>query len=134
MDDSAIKLPDDPTASLVADTFKLISDPTRLKILYLLCHSEQCVNNVAAVLEMSPPAVAHHLKVLKSSGLLSSRRDGKEVFYTLAGTRYAETVHATIDTVFGSKCSVCASARTGIKCRCEKNDNEPRNYKEKEKK
>lgn len=119
MAETALTLPDDATASLIAETFKLISDPTRLKILYLLCHSEQCVNSIASVMDMSPPAVAHHLKLLKSSGLLSSRRDGKEVYYTLADTRYANTVHETVDTVFGCRCSICASARKGVKCSCE---------------
>lgn len=120
MEETQFSLPEDATALLVADTFKLISDATRLKILYLLCHSEQCVNSIASIMEMSPPAVAHHLKVLKSSGLLFSRREGKEVYYSLAKTRYATTVHETIDTVFGSKCSVCATARTGLQCNCGK--------------
>lgn len=115
-----VKMPDDGETALIAETFKVISDPTRLKILFLLCHSEQCVNGIAAYAEMSPPAVAHHLRLLKSNGLLSARRDGKEVFYTLADTEYASTVHRTIDTVFGCKCSVCSGAKSGRKCKCDK--------------
>lgn len=115
-----VKMPDDGEAALIAGTFKLISDPTRLKILFLLCHSEQCVNDIASFMEMSPPAVAHHLRLLKSQGLLSSRREGKEVYYTLSQSEYADTVHRTIDTVFGCKCSLCATARSGRKCKCDK--------------
>ena len=120
MQELNVRMPDDGEAVLIADTFKVISDPTRLKILFLLCHSEQCVNGVASFMEMSPPAVAHHLKVLKSSGLLSANRVGKEVFYTLADTEYASTVHRTIDTVFGCKCSFCSDAKSGKKCSCDK--------------
>jgi len=116
--ENEIYLPDDYTNSLIAATFKLISDPTRLKILYLLCRNEECVSNIAALLSMSSPAVAHHLKLLKSQGLLSSRREGKEVYYKLTGTRYAEGVRETVDTMFKSRCSVCTSARSGIKCGC----------------
>ncbi len=120
MNELPVKMPDESEAELIAGTFKIISDPTRLEILFLLCHSEQCVNGIAEFMKMSPPAVAHHLKLLKSHGLLSSRRMGKEVFYTLAESEYAGTVHKTIDTVFGCKCSLCESARSGRRCKCGK--------------
>ncbi len=88
----------------VSGTFQLISDPTRLKILWLLCHSEDCVANIAAAIEMSSPAVSHHLRVLKQAGLLVSHRDGKETYYTLAGTDSAELVHDIVDQVFDMNC------------------------------
>ena len=88
----------------VSGTFQLISDPTRLKILWLLCHSEECVANIAAAIEMSSPAVSHHLRMLKQSGLLISHRDGKETYYTLAKTPEAELVHDIVDKVFDMNC------------------------------
>ena len=63
--------------------FQQLGDPTRLRILWLLCHCEECVCNLAAAVDMSAPAVSHHLRILKKSGIISSRRDGKEVYYTL---------------------------------------------------
>ena len=57
--------PSDDTFSIVSDTFELISDPTRLKILWLLSHTEECVMNIAAAVKMSSPAVSHHLRILK---------------------------------------------------------------------
>lgn len=90
----------------VSDTFQLISDSTRLKILWLLCHSEECVINIAAAIDMSSPAVSHHLRVLKQSGLLYSRREGKEAYYTLADTEEAELVHKIVDSVFDMNCSL----------------------------
>lgn len=89
-----------------SNTFQLISDPTRLKILWLLCHSEECVINIAAAIDMSSPAVSHHLRVLKQSGLLTSRREGKEAYYTLAKTPEADLVHKIVDSVFDMNCKI----------------------------
>ncbi|WP_312652330.1 ArsR/SmtB family transcription factor [Aminipila sp.] len=87
-----------------ASTFQMISDSTRLKILWLLCHSEDCVANIAAAIEMSSPAVSHHLRLLKQSGLIVSRKDGKETYYTLADTEEAALVHDIVDRTFNIKC------------------------------
>ena len=65
----------------VSEIFRQLSDPTRVRIFWLLSHQEECVINIAAMMEMSSPAVSHHLKSLTESGLLVSRRDGKEVYY-----------------------------------------------------
>ena len=78
----------------------MISDSTRLKILWLLCHSEECVTNIAAAIEMTAPAVSHHLRLLKNAGLIVSRKDGKETYYTLAKTEEAVLVHDIIDRTF----------------------------------
>lgn len=81
----------------VADIFSLVSDSTRLKIFCLLCHTEDCVINIAAAVGMSSPAVSHHLRVLKQSKLIASRKEGKEVYYTVAKTREAELLHGAVD-------------------------------------
>ena len=72
-----------------AAIFQQLGDPSRLRILWLLCHSEECVCNIAAAVGMSDPAVSHHLRILKKGGIIESRRDGKEVYYTLADTTQA---------------------------------------------
>lgn len=84
----------------VASVFSLISDCTRVKILWLLCHTEDCVMNIASAVDMSAPAVSHHLRVLKQAGMLKFRREGKETYYTLADTETAQTVHQVVDAVF----------------------------------
>lgn len=81
----------------VADIFSLVSDSTRLKIFCLLCHTEDCVINLAAAVQMSSPAVSHHLRVLKNAHLIQSRKVGKEVYYTVADTREAELLHGAVD-------------------------------------
>jgi DNA-binding transcriptional ArsR family regulator len=99
-------MPEEESFHRVADTFQLISDSTRLRIFWLLCHSELCVANIAGGIGMSPPAVSHHLKMLKQSGLIQNRRLGKEIHYTLADTAEARLVHRTVDDMFSMKCPV----------------------------
>ena len=57
--------------------FQQLGDSTRLRILWLLCHCEECVCNIAAAVDMSAPAVSHHLRILKKSGIIISRREEK---------------------------------------------------------
>jgi DNA-binding transcriptional ArsR family regulator len=97
--------PDDDVFSAVSGTFGLISDSTRLKILWLLCHTEECVMNIAAAVGMSSPAVSHHLRILKGSGLITSKKIGKEAYYTLAKTEEADLVHKIVDSVFDMNCA-----------------------------
>ena len=88
----------------MAEAFHQLGDGSRLRLLWLLCHSEQCVRNIAAAVGMSDPAVSHHLRVLKNSGLIVSRRSGKEVYYTLADTELARLMHQAIDELFKISC------------------------------
>ncbi len=62
---------------------KLLSDETRLRILMLLTEKELCVCQLMGVLGISQPLVSRNLSLLSNSGLLSERRDGKLIFYTL---------------------------------------------------
>lgn len=81
----------------VADLFKQLGDGSRLRIFWLLCHCEECVINLSAMVNMSSPAVSHHLKQLKAAGLLVNRRDGKEVYYTAAKSEQAQLLHHMIE-------------------------------------
>lgn len=53
---------------------------------------------------MSNPAASHHLRILKNSGLITSRRSGKEVYYTLADTPEARLLHKAVDSLFHITC------------------------------
>ena len=88
----------------VADIFKQLGDGSRIRIFWLLCHCEECVTNISALVEMSSPAVSHHLKQLKAGGLVVSRREGKEVYYKAADTREAELLHRMIETLIEVTC------------------------------
>lgn len=67
----------------LGDFFKVLGDPSRLRLLGALQEEELCVCDLAAVLSMSQSAVSHQLRVLKQARLVKSRREGKTVFYSL---------------------------------------------------
>ena len=97
-------MPDDSNFTSAAELFRLLDDPNRLKIFWLLCHVEECVINISAMLGMSSPAVSHHLKLLKTSRLIVGRRDGKEVYYSAADTVTAQVLHVTIEKMLEISC------------------------------
>ena len=67
----------------LADTFRALGDPTRVRILDALSHGELCVCDLAAVLGVSQSAVSHQLRLLRGLRLVRSRRDGRMIFYAL---------------------------------------------------
>ena len=89
---------------IAADLFKQLGDGSRIRIFWLLCHCEECVINLSSMVEMSSPAVSHHLKQLKSAGLILSRREGKEVYYRAADTARARLLHHMIEDLVEIAC------------------------------
>ena len=81
----------------LSDIFKQLGDGSRLRIFWLLCHCEECVVNLSAMVGMSSPAVSHHLKLLRAAGLIVNRRVGKEVYYTAADTQQSQLLHHMIE-------------------------------------
>ena len=88
----------------VSEMFKQLSDPTRVRLFWLLCHHEDCVINIAAMMDMSSPAISHHLRSLNDSGLIESRRDGKEVYYKAADTEESRLLHVIVEKVMAITC------------------------------
>ena len=77
-------MPQDDVLLDLADTFKLFSDSTRLKILYALMEAEMCVCDIAVLLGMTKSSVSHQLRVLKQSNLVKYRKAGRVIYYSLA--------------------------------------------------
>src|SRR5215203_5156148 len=71
------------TVTVLAETFRALGDPTRVRILDALSHGELCVCDLAAVLSLSQSAVSHQLRLLRGLRLVRPRRDGRIVFYSL---------------------------------------------------
>ncbi len=94
----------DENFQTVSNIFKQLSDTTRIKIFWLLCHCEECVVNIAAMMNMSSPAVSHHLKTLKDNNLITARRDGKEVYYRAAFTVQSQLLHEMIELITQIAC------------------------------
>lgn len=67
----------------LAETFKLLGDPTRVQIIFALSQKELCVCDVAAVLGMSQSAVSHQLRLLRHARLVRFRKEGKIVYYSI---------------------------------------------------
>ncbi len=88
----------------VSEVFKLLSDTNRLRIYWMLCHCEECVVNISVMLDMSSPAVSHHLKLLKDKGLISSRRDGKEVYYKVRDCEVSKLLHLVSERIMEMSC------------------------------
>lgn len=78
------KLIDDREIMDMAVMFKMLADPTRLKIINALLISEMCVQDLTAALEMTQSAVSHQLAALRNTRLIRYRREGKQIYYSLA--------------------------------------------------
>ena len=104
MEQSFDHMPGAEAFAVTAELFKLLSDQTRLRLFWLLCHCEECVLNLSVMMDMSSPALSHHLKLLKACGLIVSRRDGKEVYYRAADNVQANALHHVIEHVAEIAC------------------------------
>lgn len=77
-------MPDETELYDLAELFKIFSDSTRIRILFVLFEAEVCVCDLANTLRMTQSAVSHQLRILKQSKLVKNRREGKSIFYSLA--------------------------------------------------
>ena len=77
------KMPSEEIISDLSDFFKNFGDSTRLKIVSALMSGELCVADICEVLEMSTSAVSHQLRILRQAKMVRSRRDGKQVYYSI---------------------------------------------------
>lgn len=69
--------------SLLGEFFRILGDPTRLRILYALEKDTQCVSELCATLDMSQSNISHQLRLLKQARLVKAQRSGKSVYYSL---------------------------------------------------
>lgn len=90
----------------VVDAFSHLGDLNRIRIFWMLCHTELCTACIADMMDMSSPAIAHHLKLLKEEGLIEGRREGKEVLYRAVSTPQARTLHDAIEAMLTISCPV----------------------------
>jgi ArsR family transcriptional regulator len=86
-------MPSDDELIDLSELFKIFGDSTRIKILYSLLASEMCVCDIATLLNMSQSAISHQLRLLKQSGLVKYRREGKTVFYSLADSHVSTIIN-----------------------------------------
>src|SRR5262245_46986545 len=82
-------LVDSTTAQEVAQLFKALSDPTRVRLISVLAEHELCVHSIVEALGMTQSAISHQLQTLRMLRLVRSRKEGKHVYYTLDDTHIA---------------------------------------------
>ena len=87
----------------LSDFFKLLSDNTRISILTILDQNEVCVCDIASILNMTKSAVSHQLAVLKDAGLLKSRRNGKEIYYSFTNESVKDILEIAISYLMDAK-------------------------------
>lgn len=97
-------LPDTEKFAVIAEIFRQLGDISRIRIFWMLCHCEECVINLSAAMEMTSPAISHHLKQLKTAGLIISRREGKEVYYKAADNERVKVLHDMIEIFLAITC------------------------------
>jgi DNA-binding transcriptional ArsR family regulator len=71
------------TVEVLAETFRVLGDPTRVRILDVLADGELCVCDIASLVGMSESAVSHQLRLLRTMRLVRPRRAGRQVFYSV---------------------------------------------------
>ena len=77
-------MPSEDILKRISEFFKVLGDPTRIKIINILFQSEMCVCDITAVMNMNQPAISAQLRVLKTANLVKYRKDGKSVYYSLS--------------------------------------------------
>ena len=90
---------DEATAMRLAETFKALSDPTRVRIVSLLAQAELCVCDLSSMLGMSQSAVSHQLRTLRDLRLVRWRREGREIFYALDDEHVADLFYRGLEHV-----------------------------------
>jgi Predicted transcriptional regulators len=90
-------LVDDATASDLADLFKALGDPTRVRIIHALLQCELCVHDLTVVLGMGQSAVSHQLRILRNMRIVKRRKEGKTVYYSLDDEHVAQIFKLTLD-------------------------------------
>ncbi|WP_318246954.1 metalloregulator ArsR/SmtB family transcription factor [Halobacillus litoralis] len=88
---------DEETLFVVSQTFKALADPTRIRILHLLCEKEMSVNQIAENLDLRQSTVSHQLRFLKNLRLVKYRRAGTTIFYSNDDEHVIDLLQQTIN-------------------------------------
>lgn len=90
-------LPDDARVEAAVASFRMLADPTRLRIMWLLCDGERDVGELAAAVGAARPAVSQHLAKLRLAGLVRVRREGRRAVYGVRGGHVRRLLGEALD-------------------------------------
>ncbi len=101
MDNKAVnnEMPDLEVLFDLADLFKVFGDSTRLRILFTISDNEMSVLHIAEALNMEQSTISHQLRVLRQNKLVRSRREGKQIYYSLDDDHVKEIIEMGLDHV-----------------------------------
>lgn len=94
-----IALIDEAMAEKMAETFKVLSDPTRVRIISALADRALCVHELATALQMTHSAVSHQLAMLREMRLVATKKDGRHVIYQLDDDHITDLFHQGLEHV-----------------------------------
>lgn len=97
VDQVKAKMPEESQLYDLADFFKVLGDSTRVKIMWALDSNEMCVCDLAVLLNMTKSAISHQLKALRQANLVTHRKEGKIVFYSLADDHVRDIFEKGLD-------------------------------------
>lgn len=92
-------MPNEDVVLSLAETFKILGDPTRLKIVLALSKQELCVFDLASMLHVTNSAISHQLRLLRNLRLVKYRRDAKLVYYSLDDNHIENLIHECLEHV-----------------------------------
>ena len=91
------EMPDESTLYDLSDFFKILGDSTRVSILFAIDGEPMCVCDIASLLGMTKSAVSHQLKILRQSDLVTYRKSGKNVYYSLADDHVRDIIEKALE-------------------------------------
>ena len=91
------KMPEEETIYELSDFFKILGDSTRVNILLVIDEAPMCVCDISTALGMTKSAVSHQLKILRQNHLVTYRKNGKNVFYSLADDHVRDIIEKALE-------------------------------------
>ncbi len=92
-------LPPQEDISQMAEIFKALSDPSRLKIVLALLSQEHCVCDIAVICNQTDSAISHQLRILRALKIVKNRREGKIIYYSLNDDHVISLINMSLDHV-----------------------------------
>ena len=92
-------IPNQEETRQMADIFKALSDPSRLKIVLALLNQEHCVCDIAIICNQTDSAISHQLRILRALKIVKNRREGKVIYYSLDDDHVISLINMSLDHV-----------------------------------
>lgn len=92
----------DPVFDAVAAYFRVLSEPTRLRIMHAICQTEKSVSQIVAEVTATQTNVSRHLSLMHRAGVLTRRKDGSQVYYGIADPSMVDICRSVCNQIAGS--------------------------------